>query len=427
LIGAGFICWRLLLISLVVAPVVGFLLFWITRKLKQTSHDVLKRSSHFHEVMLESLGNVQTVQSYGMEDRETDRFAASTSAMRKNGMLFIFYTALTKPVIEFLGLGMLCTTIVAGSYLVLNHQTQLFGVTISDTPLTVTSMLIFFSLLVGASDPLRKLSMVYSSIYTGAVAANSLYPLLDQPNHIRDPELPVTVPSPHKMLHVDKVWFAYRVDHNILTDVSLDIPYGSTIAIVGQNGTGKSTLINLVCRFFDPNQGALRMDGVDLRHMRIADVRSRIAIVSQSTELFNETIEYNIAYGNPGATYEEIVQAAKEAHAHEFIETALPEKYQTKVGQNGHRLSGGQRQRIALARALLRKPEILILDEATSQIDMVSELLIRDSLEHHRGKRTMIIITHREALLELADVIYEVRDQKLQVATPETPALRIAA
>ncbi len=427
LIAAGMICWRLLLISLVVAPVVGFLLVWITRKLKKTSRDVLMKSSHFHEVMLESLGNVQTVQSYCMEHRENERFAASTAEMKKNGLKFILYTALTKPVIEFLGLGMLCTTIVVGSYLVLNHQTTLFGITVTDEPLSVTAMLIFFGLLVGASDPLRKLSMVYSSIYTGTVAANSLYPLLDQQSTIRDPEVPVTVPTPHKLLKVDHITFAYRMDQSVLKDVSLDIPFGSTIAIVGQNGTGKSTLINLLCRFYDPSQGAMRLDGVDLRHMRLADLRSRLAIVSQNTELFNETVEYNIAYGTLGATHEQIVQAAKEAHAHEFIDTSLPEKYQTRVGQNGHRLSGGQRQRIALARALLRQPEILILDEATSQIDMYSELLIRDSLEHHRGKRTMIIITHRQALLELADVVYEVRDHQLKPGSSATPALKIAA
>jgi ATP-binding cassette subfamily B protein/subfamily B ATP-binding cassette protein MsbA len=152
------------------------------------------------------------------------------------------------------------------------------------------------------------------------------------------------------------------------------------------------------------------LGGVDLKQLKLDDLRRRIALVTQHTELFNETISYNIAYGTPGATQEAIEEASRQAHAHEFIVGQLAEGYQTRVGHNGQRLSGGQRQRIALARALLRDPEILILDEATSQIDMHSEALIRDSLSHHLGRRTMIIITHREKLLDLADVVYEVKD-----------------
>jgi ATP-binding cassette subfamily B protein/subfamily B ATP-binding cassette protein MsbA len=188
---------------------------------------------------------------------------------------------------------------------------------------------------------------------------------------------------------------------------------GTTIALVGHNGSGKSTLVNLLCRFYDPQQGALTLDGVDLRAMRIKDLRRRIAIVTQNTELFNESVAFNVRYGSMQASDEQVIAAAKEAHAHEFITEVLDAGYDTVVGQNGQRLSGGQRQRIALARAILRDPEILILDECTSQIDMQSEQLIRESLSAHRGKRTMIIITHREALLDLADRIYEVREGKL--------------
>lgn len=413
LVVAGIICWRLLLISLIVAPVVGFLLFWITRRLKSISHRVLIRASSFHEVMLESLGNIQTVQAYTMEHAEQQRFENATKEMRNYGLKFVFYTALTKPVIEFLGLGMLCITIIGGAYLLLNHKTSMLGITISDQPLSHSGLLIFFGALIGASDPLRKLSMVYSSIYAGSVAADALYPLLDQKCLIQDCENPLTLAAPHKKIELSHITFGYREDHVILNDVTLDIPFGQTVAIVGHNGSGKSTLISLLCRFYDPIAGQMLIDGIDLRQLKLNDLRKRIALVNQHTELFNETILYNIAYGTENATEEEIVRAAKEAHAHDFISSSLPDQYQTRVGHNGQRLSGGQRQRIALARALLRDPEILILDESTSQIDMQSEELIRDSLSHHRGKRTMIIITHREALLDLADVIYEVKDQGL--------------
>jgi ATP-binding cassette subfamily B protein/subfamily B ATP-binding cassette protein MsbA len=415
LAGAAYINPRLLLLSLLVAPVVGFMLVWLTKRLKTISKRVLLKAGSFHEVMLESLGNIQTVQAYNMEQRESDRFEAATLDMRNFGLRFIFYTALTKPVIELLGVGMLCTTLVAGAYLVLNQETSIFGIPLSSQPMEVAQLLTFFGCLVGASDPLRKLSAVYSSIYAGSVAADALYPLLDTDSQVAEPAKPVPFPKNHRNIQLENLTFGYLPGHDILKDVSLDIPFGSTIAIVGANGTGKSTLINLLCRFYDPSEGRVKIDGYDIRDFAIDDLRQQLALVTQQTELFNDTIEYNIRYGSHDVTEEQILAASASAHAHEFISTVLPEGYETRVGQNGHRLSGGQRQRISLARALLRDPEILILDEATSQIDMHSEQLIRESLKEHLGKRTVIIITHREALLDLADVIYTVEHQRMKV------------
>lgn len=413
LTGAAFICWRLLLLSVLVAPLVGFVIAWLTKRLKGVSQRILSKATGFHEVMHESLGNVQTVQAYTMEEAERSRFAHATKDMRNFGLMFILYTALCKPVIEFLGLGMMCVSIVGGAYLILNQETHLLGIRICSEPLTVSAMLIFFAMLVGASDPLRKLSAVYSSIYAGAIAANALYPVLDCHVPIQDPEQPQTIGKPHKKLRIEHVTFGYHPDHVVLRDVSLDIPFGRSIALIGHNGCGKSTIIQLLCRFYQPLEGRLTLDDVDIQQLRVADLRQRIALVTQHTELFNETIEYNIRYGSPDATFEQVEAAAREAHAHEFISTVLSDGYQTKVGTGGHRLSGGQRQRIALARALLRDPEILILDEASSQIDMRSERLICESLARHRGRRTNIIITHREAMLALADDIYRVEDGTL--------------
>ena len=415
---AAFICWRLLLLSIIVAPVVGVMLYFVTKRLRAISRSELERAEGYHKVMLESLGNIQTVQSYQMEEEENKRFADATMAMRNFGLNFIFYSSLTKPIIEFLGLGMLGTTIVGGAYIVLNQQTALFGIPICDEPLSVSALLVFFGALIGVSDPLRKMSAVYSYIYAGIIAANSLYTILDQSNEIKDPETPKTVPSPHRSLSLNELAFAYDAQP-VLENVNVEIPFGSTIALIGQNGCGKSTMINLLSRFFDPKSGSIQLDGVDYRDMKVDDVRRRIALVNQQTELFSNSVTYNIRYGNAGTTDEEVVAAAQAAHAHEFITESLEDGYDTNVGQNGGRLSGGQRQRIALARALLRNPEILILDEATSQIDMKSEELICDSLAQHRGQRTMIIITHREKLLELADRVFEMKNGRLEEVEPK--------
>ncbi len=413
LAGAAVICWRLLLLSVIVAPLCGILLYFVTRKIKSVSRRVLERATGFHGVLLESLENIHTVQSFQTEKLEQGRFEDATNLMKKFGLKFLFFTSLTKPIIEFLGIGMLGTTIIGGAYLVLNNQTHLFGIQICPEPLSVSALLVFFGMLVGVSDPLRKLSAIYGSIYAGSVAANAVYPLLDQVSQIADPLHPRSTTTPHRQLSIDQACFAYHEGQNIIRDISMDIPFGSTVAIVGSNGSGKSTLINLLCRFYDPTSGQIGMDGIDYREMRVADVRSRIALVNQQTELFNNTVSYNIRYGSPSATDQEVEVAARRAHAHEFITSSLNDGYQTRVGRNGSSLSGGQRQRIALARALLRKPEILILDEATSQIDMQSEQAIRESLAEVRGEQTMIIITHREKLLELADRTFEVVEGRL--------------
>lgn len=425
LIGAALIAPRLLLLSIVVAPAVGWALYRITQRLKAVSRKTLGESMSFYEVMLESLNNLQTVQAYTMEDVERKRFDDSTTAVRAIGLKFVFYTALSKPVIECLGLGMLCTTIVCGSYLVLKQQTTLLGIPIATEPLSVGGLLTFFGFLIAMTDPLRKISAVYSCIYAGAVAADAIYGILDHQGKIQDPDEPTVLVGPHKLLTIENVSFGYRDDHRVIRNVDLRIPLGATVAIIGANGSGKSTLINLLCRFYDPQEGRVALDDIDLRDMRIRDVRSRVALVTQQTELFNESVRYNIRYGTPDASDAAVEQAAHDAHAYEFIVNALPQAFETKVGQAGHRLSGGQRQRISLARALLRNPEILILDECTSQIDMRSEELIRDSLAAHRGKRTMIIITHREALLDLADVIYEVRNGEFSLIQQQ-PVLQAA-
>ena len=407
LAGAFCISWQLTLACLTLAPVVGFLMVWLNRRIRSVSKHILSRSKGFHHVLLETLNNVLTVQAYTMEDFERQRFRNCTGDMLRTGMWHTFYFALANPITEILGIGMVATSIAVGAWLVINQQTQIFGITMTDRPMTVPGIMVFFGMLIGASDPVRKLSAVLTGLNMGIVGAQALYPLLDTPSKLREAASPKTLPSPHREISLRNVSFSYDGIDTVVKNVNLSIRFGERVAIVGPNGGGKSTLINLICRFYDPTGGDVLLDGVPLTELALHDVRRRISLVTQQTELFNESILYNIRYGRWDATEEEIISAAQQAHAHEFI-ADFPDGYHTMVGPNGFRLSGGQRQRIALARAILRNAEILVLDEATSQVDVESERLIHESLARYVENRTVIMITHRASTLALADAIVHV-------------------
>ncbi len=407
LAGAFCISWQLTLACLTLAPIVGFLMVWLNRRIRSVSKHILSRSKGFHHVLLETLNNVLTVQAYTMEDFERQRFRNCTGDMLRSGMWHTFYFALANPITEILGIGMVATSIAVGAWLVINQETQIFGITMTDRPMTVPGIMVFFGMLIGASDPVRKLSGVFTGLNTGVVGAQALYPLLDSPSKLREAAEPKSLPSPHREITLRNVSFSYDGIDTVVKNVNLSIGFGERVAIVGPNGGGKSTLVNLICRFYDPTAGEVLLDGVPLTELSLHDVRRRIALVTQQTELFNESILYNIRYGRWDATEEEVIAAAKQAHAHEFI-VDFPDGYSSMVGPNGFRLSGGQRQRIALARAILRNAEILVLDEATSQIDVESERLIHESLARYVENRTVIMITHRASTLALATSIVQV-------------------
>jgi len=300
---------------------------------------------------------------------------------------------------------MVFTALVAGAYLALNQETHLLGIRMCDRPLSFSALMCFYGLLIGTSDPARKLSDVLNAIQGGVAAADRIFPLLDRQPTITDPPNPRPSPRPHRQMVFDHVHFHYTPDQAVLRDVHFTVDYGETLCIVGPNGCGKTTLINLLPRFHDPVGGSVRLDDVDLRQMRLRDLRSLVGMVTQQTVLFDDTVCNNIRYGSMNASLEEVRAAAQRAHAHRFIEEKLEHGYDTIVGPGGSRLSGGQRQRIALARAILRDPDILILDEATSQIDIESEQQIHLALEEFVRGRTAIIVTHRLSTLELADRI----------------------
>lgn len=409
LIMASLINWRLLLLSLVLAPALVAIVVFFNRKIRRAAASILGRNAGFHEVLLEALGNIFTVQAFTMEPHERDRFRICTNEMKRVQLKMVFWTGIGKPFTEMIGVAMVAITVCAGAYLVVNKQTHLFFLKVCDSPMSVTDLLIFFGLLIGASDPLRKLSGVSVMIYQGMVSSELLYGILNAKPILPVPAEPKTLLGRHHQLSLKNVSFHYHPNQPVLSNVSLEIPFGKTVALLGSNGSGKSTLIQLLCRYYDPVAGSIQLDDVDLRDLALSDIRQRMTLVSQNTELFNRSVFENIKYGSPNATKDEVELAARLAHAHEFITNSLSEGYETIVGQAGQKLSGGQRQRIALARAILRKPEILILDESTSQIDMASEIQIRETLQAMKGQMTILIITHREALIALADEVYSMQ------------------
>jgi ATP-binding cassette subfamily B protein/subfamily B ATP-binding cassette protein MsbA len=421
LIMASLINWRLLLLSLVLAPALVAIVVFFNRKIRRAAASILGRNAGFHEVLLEALGNIFTVQAFTMEPHERDRFRICTNEMKRVQLKMVFWTGIGKPFTEMIGVAMVAITVCAGAYLVVNKQTHLAFLRVCDSPMSVTDLLIFFGLLIGASDPLRKLSGVSVMIYQGMVSSELLYGILNAKPILPVPSDPKTLLGRHHQLSLKNISFHYHPSQPVLSNVSLEIPFGKTVALLGSNGSGKSTLIQLLCRYYDPVAGTIQLDDIDLRDLALSDIRQRLTLVSQNTELFNRSVFENIKYGSPNATKDDVELAARLAHAHEFITNSLSEGYETIVGQAGQKLSGGQRQRIALARAILRKPEILILDESTSQIDMASELEIRETLQAMKGQMTILIITHREALIALADEVYTMQSGVLVETPIDTP------
>jgi ATP-binding cassette subfamily B protein/subfamily B ATP-binding cassette protein MsbA len=297
------------------------------------------------------------------------------------------------------------TALIGGAYLVLNQETHILGIKMCERPLSIPALLCFYGLLIGTSDPARKLADVFNSIQGGVAASDRIYSMLDRQPSVADPVDPQPLPRHHHHLVFEHVDFHYNPDQPVLRDIDFRIPNGETLCIVGPNGCGKTTLIDLLPRFHDPISGSVKLDDVDLRHVRLRELRRVVGMVTQQTLLFDDTVYNNIRYGSVSATRDEVLAAAAKAHAHRFIEDKLDNGYDTVVGPGGNRLSGGQRQRIALARVILRDPEILILDEATSQIDIESEQQIHLALQDFVCDRTAIIITHRLSTLELADRI----------------------
>jgi ABC-type multidrug transport system fused ATPase/permease subunit len=327
---------------------------------------------------------------------------------------------------ELLGVMAVTGALLVGAYLVLQKETTLFGIQMTVVPLDPASLLQLYALLAAIADPVRKLSNVYNRIQSGAAAADRIFAFMDHLPRVASNANATRLGRHARSIEFREVCFSYLPEQPILSNIRLEVAFGETVALVGRNGCGKSTLVGLLARFYDPDHGTILVDGVDIRRVNLRSLRQQIGLVTQETVLFDDTIANNIAYGNRHARQEEVEAAARKAFAHDFI-VKTRHGYQTRIGEMGTTLSGGQRQRIALARAILRDPSLLILDEATSAADLESEALIQKALKEFTKNRTTIIVTHRLSTLEIADRIVVLENGRIEAVGTHQELLQRSA
>ncbi|HEX4591154.1 MAG TPA: ABC transporter ATP-binding protein, partial [Gemmataceae bacterium] len=393
-IAACLLAWQLTLLFLVLVPVSAYVLAKVGRMMKRASRRLLERMSDLYRIAGEAFRAIRVVKAFTAEAQERKRFDAAAKAYAAKAVRVINLDAATSPVIELLGVGAISVALLAGAYLVLEGKTDLFGFRLCDYPLDSPTLLQIYALLAAIADPVRKLSSVFTKLQSGAAAADRVFAALDQRPKVLANSLGPVLSRHAESIQFRDVCFSYEPGRSTLSNIRLDIRFGETVALVGKNGCGKSTLVGLLPRFYDPDYGAVLVDGVELRHAHLRSLRRQVGLVTQETVLFDDTVFSNIAYGCRRATREQVEEVSRRAYAHDFIEK-MSAGYDTRIGDAGAKLSGGQRQRIALARAMLRDPAILILDEFTSQCDAESEALIHQALRRFVKNRTTFIISHR--------------------------------
>ena len=401
LVLAFLLCWQLTLLSLLFAPLAVLIFYRIGKVLKQASHRLMESMSHLYKTLEETFDASKIVIAFGGGLRHRQRFHRENKEYFAKALKIVRIDALTSPTTEVLGLLAAFIALLPGAYLVLRGTNSIWGIKLlPGQTWGVADLALLYAFLAGVIDPARKLSTVYAKLKRSSAAAERVFHLVDCQPLVRQSANPKPLPRHSKSIDFRKVDFTYArrdgdeaVRPAVLEEVNLKVNAGEVVVAVGENGSGKSTLVNLLLRFYDPGRGAILIDGVDIREVRLRDLRGQIGIVTQETVLFDETIYENIRYGKTDATSAEIEEAARKAHVTQFVRQ-LPDGFETRVGQKGQCLSGGQRQRIALARAILRDPAILILDEPTSAIDAQSELLIHEALRSFVKDRTTFLVTH---------------------------------
>ena len=387
------ISWKLALIAITIIPLAGLVIVNISRSIRRKSRRTAVKIAGITNIITETLTSMRVVKAFAMEDYEVDRFSNETS----NYYNLIFRRArlrsLAPPITETMGVFIGVALLWVGGTEVLNAQ----GLTSEDF---IRFILIMFSGL----QPIRSLRNVFAEIQVGAASAERVFVILDNPPTIVDEFDAVIIDTFEDKIQINDVSFEYESDDTVLKNISFDIEKGSAVALVGSSGSGKSTLADLIPRFYDVNQGAIEIDGQDIRHVTLNSLRRLMGIVTQETILFNDTIRANIAYGQKNIDDKQVIAAATAANALEFIEE-LPEGLNTVIGEKGVKLSGGQKQRLAIARAIMKNPPILILDEATSALDTESERLVQEALGTLMTDRTVLVIAHRLSTVTNADNI----------------------
>ncbi len=417
LAGALWLNWRLTCLALVLVPVSVFCTHRAGKIMKRAVRKSLESMSNIYKILQESLQGIKVVKAFTMERYERRRFFLETKSLYKKSVKVAMIDALSDPVLETLALSTVSIALLSGAYLVLYHTMAidfgLFKLQLASQPIEIEDLLTLYAMLGGISDPVRKLANVHSKIQRASAAADRICALMDRRPEVADRPKAIRLHRHMAAIEFEDVHFSYNGRDPVLKGLNLEVRHGETIALVGPNGCGKSTLMNLLPRFWDVQAGAIRVDGHDVRDVQLRSLRSQIGMVIQETTLFHDTVANNIAYGTRHASRDAIIAAAKKSYAHQFI-TALPNGYDTVLGEVGTGLSGGQRQRMALARAMLRDPAILILDEATSAVDIQDEALIRKAIEEFSRSRTTFLITHSLSALSFADRIVLLNEGQIE-------------
>lgn len=387
--------WQMTLFVIVFAPIFLLIMSAIGRRLKADSAEAQQFWSDTMSQVEETLGGLRIIKAFRAEKKMSGRFEKITENMRRKNTQVGVRQASAHPVSELLGTIMIAVVLWFGGRLILGDSASL------DAPAFIAYLAILYSVI----QPIKDLSKAAYGIPKGLASMERIDVILNAENNVRESENPQRLDGFNDKISFEHVSFRYEDgSRDVVKDITVDIAKGKTIAIVGASGAGKSTLVDLIPRFYDPTAGRITVDGVDIKDARVHDLRALMGNVNQDPILFNDTLFNNIAFGVENATREEVIAAAKIANAHDFI-MEKEEGYDTNIGDRGVKLSGGQRQRISIARAILKNPPILILDEATASLDTESERIVQDALDHLMSSRTTIAIAHRLSTIKNADEI----------------------
>jgi ABC-type multidrug transport system fused ATPase/permease subunit len=388
------ISWQLTLFVLILLPIAGLLIGRIGRSLKRASTHGQEQNAEILTQIDETLGGLRVVKAFNAESKLIRRFQVLINETRSTFNRINRRYYLAHPVSEFLGTALIALLLWFGGLLILGDNSNI------DAATFIYYLVIFYSII----NPAKDLSKATYGIRRGMASLERIDRILDAESNIKEVDNPQQIINFQSVIRYEDVCFAYQSDRQVLKHICLDIHKGQTVALVGQSGSGKTTMADLIPRFYDPQHGRITIDGVDIRELKTHDLRALMGNVNQEAILFNDTFYNNITFGVESATMEQVREAARIANADDFI-MATPDQYQTTIGDRGSRLSGGQRQRISIARAILKNPPILILDEATSALDTESEKLVQEALEHLMKDRTTIVVAHRLSTIRNADLI----------------------
>ena len=388
------ISWQLTLFVLILLPIAGLLIGRIGRSLKRASTHGQEQNAEILTQIDETLGGLRVVKAFNAESKLIRRFQVLINETRSTFNRINRRYYLAHPVSEFLGTVLIALLLWFGGLLILGDNSNI------DAATFIYYLVIFYSII----NPAKDLSKATYGIRRGMASLERIDRILDAESNIKEVDNPQQIINFQSVIRYEDVCFAYQSDRQVLKHICLDIHKGQTVALVGQSGSGKTTMADLIPRFYDPQHGRITIDGVDIREFKTHDLRALMGNVNQEAILFNDTFYNNITFGVESATMEQVREAARIANADDFI-MATPDQYQTTIGDRGSRLSGGQRQRISIARAILKNPPILILDEATSALDTESEKLVQEALEHLMKDRTTIVVAHRLSTIRNADLI----------------------